>query len=344
MLNFLKSNLLQRIWSSSINRYFKFLSFFVTGQLIVEFFGLLISFLTLFYWPCYIGTNQDVGYQVVLGLFGSIVLVSLLNVVNLIKEQKKFGFLYGTFKRVMFYENTHTTALTGPYARQSNYYDYVRKLIDFDHRGGGVFIGKIDYALGEAQFTLTLDPNNSTTGRGTYNYISKRDESFGYVPRALFELDYGDYTLFKYSLRKNYVVLYHKNIVPNSSTAGYEVLMSQNDFNSSLKIFQKAIRKKRKVRLRVADNLSNISSSDFTIACPLYFAISNSTGEDTIVVWRENGLNGNDPLTTYTISHISIVELTDDIFDPSRFQISHGVVQICTEVWPEYKLRPNTRT
>ncbi len=281
-------------------------SFFITSQLVIElvFTGIVVSVLALIEPP----TNWE---NILLGLLSSLILVIIFGIIQSAKDYGKFGYLFGEFRRIRFFEQDFDSQSSdNAYKECMGYYRTLRKQIRFVYKGSGVFIGIAEYSGGTVHFEICLDENNPSMGKGSYHYVTDKKNT-----RALQNLDFGIYTLYKYTLNIDYVILYHENVVPSKRASGYELLQSTQSLSKSISKIKKAITKRRKLKLRLSNSHDYTNDQHYLIFHPYSLARELDSDDDVVYGYVEQSLFGFYGITTLSVPFISTLDLVKDRFD-----------------------------
>lgn len=281
----------------------KILIFFLTNQLKIE---LILTISVLNFLLCIEVSNA--WQNILLGVLSSLLLVVVFNIIQAAKDYSKFNYLVGKFKRIRFYEFNQSAQDT--YVERSNYYKSLDEHITFKYRGSGVFTGRAEYSEGIIYFEISLDPLNPSMGKGSYRYITEGDND-----RALQNLDFGTYSLFKYSLNNiDYVILYHENVVPSKKSAGYELLQNVISFDNSVDKIKIGILKKRKLRIKLSNSHNYTNSKHYMNFWPYKLFKEVKSGDLVVFGHVEYSLSGFNGETVLSVPFISKIELLNEKF------------------------------
>lgn len=182
--------------------------------------------------------------NIIIGLFSSAVLLFLIEILQMISDKRRYGYLEGIYKRTIItdviansdivkgekrteelsdeqkkrFEAIGLIPIPGSrYVEVKRYHEIGKNWqINLKYLYHGIYEGIAEYHKywennGNStmvKFTMTLNPSNLTAGNGNYKYI-ERD-------------DYGEY---KFQVNENddtEILVEYKNVIPNGLSEGYE--------------------------------------------------------------------------------------------------------------------------
>lgn len=179
---------------------------------ILFYLGLAVGLL-LVLWKCYTG-QVEIWKEVFVGLFGSVLLLVVLEIREYFVDRARYGFLSGSYKRVEFNLTDPSRTFDTIYKPVSPFKPEI--LIVFEYKGGRKYECLVEYPEGPVKSIFFADEANPWKGTGSFEYTSKHS------PLATMP-DFGD-TYYHGGLLDEAQFLYvtHKNVWPSGLSQGIE--------------------------------------------------------------------------------------------------------------------------
>lgn len=149
--------------------------------------------------------------NILLGIFGALVIFICIDFVDYLTDKKKFGKLAGFYVRIDFKLPDRSRTADSIWIKDNPFERGVE--FKLNYKGNRRYEAIVPYPDGPSRVKAVLyaDPDDANLGNGSYQYLDKPIADFGTYN---FHVDQKDPT-------KIYV--YHKNVVPSGIAEGLEI-------------------------------------------------------------------------------------------------------------------------
>ncbi|HEY6504375.1 MAG TPA: hypothetical protein VIZ28_10400 [Chitinophagaceae bacterium] len=177
-------------------------------------FALLIVFFILFsagWYDKYSDTKN-----ILIGIISSVILILIIEVRDLIRDNSIYGHLDGPYKRQDIFNIDGTKTSDTKYVSMMNDYRDVLSEIKLKYVGAREYKCEIYYKEGITKATFFIDITNNKIATGKYQYTVK------YSDKATMP-DLGTFELHVDELNDKRLYVFHKNLIPSGLASGYEI-------------------------------------------------------------------------------------------------------------------------
>lgn len=155
--------------------------------------------------------------NILLGIGSSLILLILIEVRDLNRDKKQYGYLAGKYKREERYNEDKTKIIDSKWKLVTTNDNPNLELIYKGSRE--YYIPQIHYdEHWIATATIFLDATNTNRGSGIYQYTKKADS---------IKVDFGEYNFFVDVIDNRRLYVFHQNYLPSGLSVGYEVWVRQ---------------------------------------------------------------------------------------------------------------------